>query len=93
MPILDPSRRQDFLNISRLQAPPFYREILRRLTLGQSSRSLAQWLVKQPRDGPCCSWTWRYWEKLLVSRGREVAATKAATEAAFPGQQPVEQAK
>jgi hypothetical protein len=79
---LDPSRRQDYLFICRLQSLPVYREILRRLTQGQSVRSLALWLSRQGFDGPSGTWTWWYWQKLLFPLGREVAKTKALQEAA-----------
>jgi hypothetical protein len=85
MPIparLDPNRHQECLYICRLQSLPTYREILRRLTQGQSVRSLALWLAKQRYDGPSGAWTWTYWQKLLVPLAREVAKTKALQEAA-----------
>lgn len=79
---LDPSRRQDYLSICRLQSLPVYREILRRLTQGQSVRSLALWLSRQGFDGPSGTWTWWYWQKLLFPLAREVTKTKAIQEAA-----------
>ncbi|MGA7921015.1 MAG: hypothetical protein WCA38_15235 [Candidatus Acidiferrales bacterium] len=73
---LAPSARYDLLLIHRLQSLPFYPEILRHLTMGESVRSLARWLVTQRIEGPASGWSARYWEKLLAPLDRQVRVAK-----------------
>jgi hypothetical protein len=67
--------RLHLLYICRLQKLPIYNEILRKLALGQSVRSLARWLREQQFDG-CGSWSVNYWAKLLGPLDRQVQRAK-----------------
>jgi len=70
----------DLLAICRLQKLPCYNEIVRKLTLGQSVRSLAIWLADQHYDGPHGQWSMFYWEKLLKPLQHQVAKAKERSE-------------
>jgi hypothetical protein len=90
-------RIEDMALIARLQRTPCYREILRRLALGQSSRSIAIWLTQQKIEGPAGGWTVWYWRKLLEPLGREVKDAKERNlnatrrHARHPEQPPIEE--
>jgi len=77
-----PADRLNFLFIARLQELPCYPEILRRLTEGQSVRSLSLWLTRQGYDGPCGQWKFDYWRKLLAPLDRDVRAARGRTASA-----------
>ena len=79
---LSPTARHDLLLIHRVQNLPFYPEILRHLTMGESVRSLARWLVAQRIDGPAGRWSARYWEKLLAPLDHQVRVAKERQERA-----------
>jgi hypothetical protein len=64
------TERVDLLAICRLQRLPFYNEIVRKLTLGQSVR----------HDGACGQWSTFYWEKLLKPLQHQVAKAKERSE-------------
>jgi hypothetical protein len=70
------------LAIARLQALPCYDEILRRLTMGQSVRSLSLWLTQQRFEGPCGQWSFNYWRKLLSPLDRDVRVARGRTASA-----------
>jgi hypothetical protein len=70
----------DLLAICRLQKTPCYNEIVRKLTLGQSVRSLAIWLAAQRYDGPHGQWSMYYWEKLLGPLRDQILKAKLRAE-------------
>jgi hypothetical protein len=77
-----PDDRRNLLSIARLQALPCYKEILRRLTEGQSARSLALWLTRQNYEGPSGQWSLNYWRKLLAPLNRDVRVARGHTASA-----------
>lgn len=77
-----PGDRLNLLLVARLQALPCYDEILRRLTIGQSVRSLSLWLTQQRFEGPCGRWTFNYWRKMLSPLNRDVRTARGRTAAA-----------
>ncbi|MGC2768272.1 MAG: hypothetical protein WB607_22405, partial [Candidatus Acidiferrum sp.] len=90
------AERMDLLAICRLQKTPCYNEIVRKLTLGQSVRSMAIWLAAQHYDGPHGQWSMYYWEKLLgplrdqVEKAKERAGRAARRKASHPPPPPPE---
>lgn len=90
-------RRQHMVLICRLQRTPCYREIIRRLALGQSNRSIAIWLTQQKIEGPAGGWSVWYWRRLLAPLEREIKDAKernlnaARRKVSHPQQPPIEE--
>ena len=74
--ILTPAERKELKFIERLQSINIYPMLVRKLTEGESSRSVARWAMEQGVEGSPGAWSFSYWEYHMRALLRQVNESK-----------------
>lgn len=74
--ILTPAERRGLSYIERLQSMNLYPQLVRKLTEGESARSVATWAMQQKVEGAPGTWSHRQWREHTTALLRQVNESK-----------------